>query len=109
MSVDYLPQPNDTYLEDLVVAPGGNVIISRPCQVWQICVKLDVAIAVGAVAIVSISDDSTGYTAAHRKDKIICELGQQNSVVNYPHGLNLTRGLCATTNTASVDIFVSYD
>lgn len=105
MSVDYLPQPNDIYKEDISTLAAGTSIVGQPCQVWQITVIGDIA----QVGIIQFSDDATTYTAADRKLKIYTSTGQFVQNITFPHGLNCKKGLCATSNVAGVDVFVSYD
>lgn len=105
MSVDYLPQPNNTYAENVSTAPAGTVLVGQPCQVWKISVKNDL----GAASVLNFSDTSTAYSATYRIDKAVTAAGQVTVEMTYPHGLNCTRGLCVTSNAAGVDIFVSYD
>lgn len=102
---DYLSVPNDTYQEDIAVVAPGTVLVSRPCQVWQIQIVADI----GQTGIVEFSDDATGYNNAHRKAKAYLSSGGYMQTINFPHGLNCTRGLSTIANTTSMDVFVSYD
>lgn len=104
MSIDYLSQPNDTYSEDVSTLAAGTILISRPCQVWWISCSVEAASA----AILSFSDDSTGYVAADRKIKIAFT-GPDTEYISFPHGLNCKKGLSVTSNLAGVDVFVSFD
>jgi hypothetical protein len=105
MAVDFLPQPNDTYVEDVSALAAGTKIIGQPCQVWEVIVTSDT----GAAGIIQFSDDSATYSATHRKFKVYMSSGQYNQTISFPHGLNCTRGLCATSNIGGVDVFASYD
>lgn len=105
MSVDYLPQPLDTYKEDVSTLAAGSVIIGRPCQIWQITVIGDIA----QTGIIQFSDDSAAFATADKKFKVYLSSGGYMQNITFPHGLNCTKGLCATANVGSIDVFVTYD
>lgn len=95
---------NSKFSEDVSTTAGGTVLVAGPCVVWQIAASIESQ----ANVVLNISDDLAGYTNAHRIDKVVFA-GPDTEYINFPQGLNLTRGLCVTSNTASADVFVSYD
>jgi hypothetical protein len=93
------------YITDLETDANGQQILSAPAVVKSITIVSDAA----GDATVNFSDSTTNYTIASRCAKIKTTDENQTVSICFGEGLPLTSGLCATSNKASVDVFVVYE
>jgi len=99
-SIDICP----TFYQEDVALDGSTVLIGSPAVVWTLVAVLDIS----GTAIISFSDDSTGYNPAHRLGKIVIN-GPDTDWNGFGKGWNLTRGLSCVSNFGSVDIWGVYE
>lgn len=100
-SIDLTP---NFYSEDVATTAPGTVLLGHPAIVWSLSAMLEGT----GTAVVSFSDDATGYNPAHRIDKT-CFAGPDRENMGYGKGLTCTRGLSCISNLAGVDISGIYE
>ena len=96
-SIDITPT---FYKEDVSTVMPGTILLGNPSVLWTIVAALETS----GVAVISFSDDATGYNVAHRVGKIVIN-GPTTDWNGFGKGLNLTRGLSCISSLASVDIW----
>lgn len=96
-SIDLCPT---FYQEDVAVVAPGTVLVARPCMLWTIICVLETT----GTVVLNISDDSGGYTAAHRVGKIVFS-GPNTEWDGFGKGFNFTRGISVQCNIPSVDVW----
>lgn len=93
------------YKEDISVLVAGSELIALPCIVYSITIVKEV----DGDAIVNFSNTATSYDSSYRVLKLATTAEQHTVHVDFPNGLKLSSGLCATSNLGSVDVSVTYE
>jgi hypothetical protein len=84
---------------------AGTEIVGIPITIHSITVAREA----DTDAVISFSDSITSYSSTTRFLKVVLSPEQRTHTVNYPNGLPLTYGLCATANSAGVDVSITYE